>query len=82
MVCHLNEQTLTRPQLIKRIRLLIDLRIRPPELTLFSHTPLLCYRTNNTHTQPPFKTISNHKNKSLSFHKAKKEKIRNRSSTP
>lgn len=49
MICHLNKQALPRPQLIKRIRLLIDLRIRTPELTLFTHTPLLSQRTNNSH---------------------------------
>lgn len=49
MICHLNKQALPRIQLIKRISLLIDLRIRPPELTVLSHAPLLCNRTNCTH---------------------------------
>ncbi len=49
MICHLNKQALPRPQLIKRVRLLIDLRIRTPELTLFTHTSFLSQRTNNSH---------------------------------
>lgn len=49
VICHLNKQTLTSPQLIKRISLLIDLRISSPELTLFTHTSLLRHRTNKSH---------------------------------
>lgn len=57
MIYYLNKQTLPRPQLIKRIRLLIDLRIRSPELTLFSHTSLLSNRTNNSHVTTFYETI-------------------------